>query len=98
MSGSDNRPATAAARIEQFLDLPVDLTVEFGRTRLTLGTLMQVGCGSTVSLNTLAGEPVNALDNATPVAQGEVIDTDGRLGVRLTDILTPEERLRRLRG
>ena len=95
MSKSDGRSATAAAtHIERFLDLPVDLTVELWRTRLTLGTLIRPGRGSTVSLGTLAGEPVNDI----PVAQSEVIVTDGRLGVRPNDIVTPEERLRRLRG
>jgi flagellar motor switch protein FliN len=99
VSEFDETSANAgAARIEQFLDLPVDLTVELGRARLSLGTLMQLGRGSMVSLDTLAGEPVNVLVNDAPVAQGEVVVTDGRLGVRLTDILTPEERLRRLRG
>ena len=78
------------------LDIPVMLTVELGRTKLTIRSLLQLAHGSVVELDGLAGEPMNVLVNGTLIAQGEVVVVNEKFGIRLTDIITPAERMRKI--
>ena len=78
------------------LDIPVQLTVELGRTRIPIKHILQLAQGSVVELATLAGEPMDVLVNGYLIAQGEVVVVNDKFGIRLTDIVTPSERLRRL--
>lgn len=82
--------------IDFIKDVPVQLTVELGRTRMTIKNLLQLGQGSVVELNGLAGEPMDVFVNGFLIAQGEVVVVEDRYGIRLTDIITPSERLSRL--
>ena len=82
--------------IGMILDVPVRLTVELGRTQLTIKNLLQLGQGSVVELDGLAGEPMDIYVNGYLIAQGEVVVVDEKYGIRLTDIITPSERLNRL--
>ena len=81
---------------ELILDIPVNLTVELGRTKISIRNLLQLAHGSVVELDALAGEPMDVLVNGTLIAQGEVVVVNDKFGIRLTDIVTPSERLRRL--
>ena len=91
------QPATTAkADIDLILDVPVQLTVELGRTKLTIKDLLQLGQGSVVELDGLAGEPMDIFVNGYLIAQGEVVVVDDHYGIRLTDIITPSERISRL--
>jgi flagellar motor switch protein FliN/FliY len=78
------------------LDIPVQLTVELGRTRVPIRNLLQLAQGSVVELDRLAGEPLDVLVNGCLIAQGEVVVVNDKFGIRLTDVLSPDERLRRL--
>ena len=83
-------------RIGLILDIPVNVTVELGRTKLPIRSLLQLTQGSVVELEGLAGEPMDVLVNGCLIAQGEVVVVNDKFGIRLTDIITPAERLRRL--
>ena len=78
------------------LDIPVQLTVELGRTRIPIKHILQLAQGSVVELDALAGEPMDVLVNGYLIAQGEVVVVNDKFGIRLTDIVTPSERMRRL--
>lgn len=82
--------------IDLIMDIPVKLTVELGRTRMTIKELLRLTQGSVVSLEGLAGEPLDILINGYLIAQGEVVVVADKYGVRITDIITPSERMRRL--
>ena len=88
--------ATAHNDLDMILDIPVQLTVELGRTKLPIKNLLQLAQGSVVELSGLAGEPLDVLINGFLIAQGEVVVVNEKLGIRVTDIITPSERLRRL--
>lgn len=83
---------------DMILDIPVQLTVELGRTKLSIRNLLQLAHGSVVELEGLAGEPMDVLVNGTLIAQGEVVVVNDKFGIRLTDIITPAERIRKIRG
>ena len=83
---------------ELILDIPVNLTVELGRTKISIRNLLQLAHGSVVELDALAGEPMDVLVNGTLIAQGEVVVVNDKFGIRLTDIITPSERVRKLRN
>ena len=89
-------PAGAVNDINMILDIPVQLTVELGRTRIPIKHILQLAQGSVVELETLAGEPMDVLVNGYLIAQGEVVVVNDKFGIRLTDIVTPSERMRRL--
>jgi flagellar motor switch protein FliN len=89
-------PATAGNDLNMILDIPVQLTVELGRTRIPIKHILQLAQGSVVELETLAGEPMDVLVNGFLIAQGEVVVVNDKFGIRLTDIVTPSERMRRL--
>ena len=82
--------------IEMVLDIPVQLTVELGRTRIPIKHILQLAQGSVIELDALAGEPMDVLVNGFLIAQGEVVVVNDKFGIRLTDIVTPSERMRRL--
>lgn len=77
-------------------DIPVQLTVELGRTRITIKNLLELGQGSVIELDGLAGEPMDIFVNGFLIAQGEVVVVEEKYGIRLTDIITPSDRLNRL--
>jgi flagellar motor switch protein FliN/FliY len=82
--------------IDLILDIPVSLTVELGRTRIPIKHILQLAQGSVIELDALAGEPMDVLVNGCLIAQGEVVVVNEKFGIRLTDIVTPSERVRRL--
>ncbi|MBE9609960.1 flagellar motor switch protein FliN [Chitinilyticum piscinae] len=94
----DAKPSGAATpnNIDMILDIPVALTVELGRTKIAIRSLLQLAQGSVVELDGLAGEPMDVLVNGCLIAQGEVVVVNEKFGIRLTDIITPAERIRRL--
>ncbi len=82
--------------INRVLDIPVQLSVELGRTKVPIKHILQLGQGSVVELDALAGEPMDVLVNGYLIAQGEVVVVNEKFGIRLTDVVTPSERLRRV--
>jgi flagellar motor switch protein FliN/FliY len=92
----DAQPGTPPGDFDRILDIPVQLTVELGRTRIAIRNLLQLAHGSVVELEGLAGEPMDVLVNGTLIAQGEVVVVNDKFGIRLTDVVTPQERIKRL--
>lgn len=82
--------------IDFILDIPVQLTVELGRTKIAIKNLLQLAQGSVVELDGLAGEPMDVLVNGCLIAQGEVVVVNDKFGIRLTDIITPAERIKKI--
>lgn len=82
--------------LDMILDIPVQISVELGRTKITIRNLLQLAHGSVVELDAMAGEPMNVLVNGTLIAQGEVVVVNDKFGIRLTDIITPAERMRKI--
>lgn len=85
------------ADLDAILDIPVTLSVEIGKTRLTIRNLLQLNQGSVVELDRLAGEPLDVLINGTLVAHGEVVVVNEKFGIRLTDVVSAQERVKKLR-
>jgi flagellar motor switch protein FliN len=96
VADSEPAPASAAAELERLHDVPVELAVEIGRTRMTIGETLALGPGSIITLNRLAGESVDLLVNGKPIARGEVVVIDEEFGLRVTDVVGPVRRVRRL--
>jgi flagellar motor switch protein FliN/FliY len=99
--GESPRPFGASADgavkdINMVLDIPVELSVVLGRTRVPIKHILQLGQGSVVELDALAGEPMDVLVNGYLIAQGEVVVVNDKFGIRLTAVVTPSERLRRV--
>ncbi|MGM0785227.1 MAG: flagellar motor switch protein FliN [Pseudomonadota bacterium] len=88
--------STAPRDLEMIMDIPVQLTVELGRTKLTIKQLLELAQGSVVELDGLAGEPMDILINGYLIAQGEVVVVDDKYGIRITEIITPSERVQKL--
>jgi flagellar motor switch protein FliN/FliY len=86
----------AANNLDLILDIPVQLNVELGRTKIAIRNLLQLAQGSVVELDGLAGQPMDVLVNGCLIAQGEVVVVNDKFGIRLTDIISPAERLRRI--
>ena len=82
--------------LNMILDIPVLLTVELGRTKIPIKHILQLAQGSVVELETLAGEPMDVLVNGYLIAQGEVVVVNDKFGIRLTDIVSPAQRVSRL--
>ncbi|AVY94439.1 MULTISPECIES: flagellar motor switch protein FliN [Microvirgula] len=95
-SPATQQAAGGATNLDMILDIPVSMTVELGRTKIAIRNLLQLAQGSVVELDGLAGEPMDVLVNGCLIAQGEVVVVNDKFGIRLTDIITPAERLRRL--
>ena len=86
----------ARGDIDRVLDVPVQLTAELGRTRISIKSLLQLSQGSVVELDGLAGEPMDVFINGYLIAQGEVVVVNDKFGIRLTDIITPSERVQKV--
>ena len=90
---TDTTAAEAPRNFDLLLDIPLELTVEIGRTRLAIRDLLQLGPGSVVELAKLAGETLDVLINGKPIARGEAVMVNDKFGVRLTDVISPSERI-----
>ena len=89
--------ASADVNLDLILDVQVTLSLEVGRARIPIRNLLQLNQGSVVELERMAGEPLDVYVNGTLVAQGEVVVVNERFGVRLTEVVSPSERIKRLR-
>lgn len=83
--------------LEAILDIPVTISMEIGRTMISIRNLLQLNQGSVVELDRLAGEPMDVLVNGTLVAHGEVVVVNEKFGIRLTDVVSPAERVKNLK-
>jgi len=88
--------ASSMNELDIIMDIPVKLSVELGRTRITIKQLLELAQGSVVELDGLAGEPMDILINGYLIAQGEVVVLDDKYGIRITEIVTPSERVQKL--
>ena len=89
--------ANRDVNLEVILDVPVTLSMEVGRTRIPIRNLLQLNQGSVVELDRAAGEPLDVFVNGTLVAHGEVVVVNEKFGIRLTDVISPAERIRKLK-
>ena len=83
--------------LDVILDIPVSISMEVGNTDITIRNLLQLNQGSVVELDRLAGEPLDVKVNGTLIAHGEVVVVNGKFGIRLTDVVSPSERIKKLR-
>ena len=90
-------PGDENVNLDVILDIPVTLAMEIGRTRISIRHLLQLNQGSVVELDRLAGEPLDVLVNGTLIAHGEVVVVNERFGIRLTDVISPQERVKKLK-
>jgi len=93
----DDTNEAVSRDIDFLLDIPVEITVQLGTSRMLIKELLQLGQGSVIELDKLAGEPMEILANNRLIARGEVVVVNEKFGVRLTDIISPSERLTRLK-
>lgn len=93
----ESQPASGDVNLDVILDVPVTLSMEVGRTRIPIRNLLQLNQGSVVELDRAAGEPLDVFVNGTLIAHGEVVVVNERFGIRLTDVVSPAERLRKLK-
>lgn len=95
----DSRPLPAGVNpnLEVILDIPVTISMEVGSSEISIRNLLQLNQGSVIELDRLAGEPLDVLVNGTLVAHGEVVVVNEKFGIRLTDIITPSERIKKLK-
>ena len=91
-----SKPGAPINEIDLVMDVPVQVTVELGRAKMQIRNLLNLTYGSVIELDILAGEPLEVVVNGCLVAQGEVAIVNDRYGIRLTDIVTPAERLRKI--
>ncbi len=89
--------ADEEANMDVILDIPVTISMEIGRTHISIRNLLQLNQGSVVELDRLAGEPMDVLVNGTLVAHGEVVVVNEKFGIRLTDVISPAERVKKLK-
>jgi flagellar motor switch protein FliN/FliY len=89
--------ANGEVNLDVILDVPVTLSMEVGRTRIPIRNLLQLNQGSVVELDREAGEPLDVFVNGTLIAHGEVVVVNEKFGIRLTDVISPAERIRKLR-
>jgi flagellar motor switch protein FliN len=100
MTTEAEAPAEEAAtdvNLDVILDVPVTLSLEVGRTRLPIRSLLQLNQGSVVELERASGEPLDVFVNGTLVAHGQVVVVNEKFGIRLTDVVSPAERIRKLK-
>jgi len=90
VAGADN------PNLDVILDIPVTLTMEVGSTQINIRNLLQLNQGSVIELDRLAGEPLDVLVNGTLIAHGEVVVVNEKFGIRLTDVISPSERIKKL--
>src|SRR6478609_127630 len=94
---SDNNKVTINPELDVILDIPVTISMEVGRTSITIRNLLQLNQGSVIELDRLAGEPLDVLVNGTLIAHGEVVVVNEKFGIRMTDVISPSERIKKLR-
>ena len=94
--GEAETKASMMNELDMILDIPVQISVELGRTKITIKNLLQLAHGSVIELDAMAGEPMSVYVNGTLIAQGEVVVVNDKFGIRLTDIITPSERIRKV--
>jgi len=94
---SDEGESAADVNLDVVLDIPVNISMEIGRAKISIRNLLQLNQGSVVELDRLAGEPMDVLVNGTLIARGEVVVVNEKFGIRLTDIISPAERVKKLR-
>lgn len=90
-------PQSGDVKLDVILDIPVTVAMEIGRTKLSIRNLLQLNQGSVVELDRMAGEPMDVLVNGTLVAHGEVVVVNEKFGIRLTDVISPADRIKNLR-
>lgn len=88
---------SSSRRLDMLFDVPLEVNVELGRTRMTIQDLLQLGPGSVIELDKVAGEALDILVNGRLVARGEAVVVNDKFGIRITDIVSPQERIQRLR-
>lgn len=93
---ANDAKAVQRTDLDMILDIPVQLEVQLGRTKIAIKSLLQLAQGSVVELDGMAGEPMDVLVNGCLIAQGEVVVVNDKFGIRLTDVITPSERIRKL--
>ena len=93
---SESGTTDGEVSLDAILDVPVIISMEIGRTKISIRNLLQLNQGSVVELDRLAGEPMDVLVNGTLIAQGEVVVVNDKFGVRLTDVISPADRVKRL--
>ncbi len=93
----DSRGVEGRPDLEVILDIPVTISMEVGRTAITIRNLLQLNQGSVIELDRLAGEPLDVLVNGTLIAHGEVVVVNEKFGIRMTDVISPAERIKKLR-
>lgn len=98
-SADGNRPINQEERrkLDTILDIPVTISMEVGRSQISIRNLLQLNQGSVIELDRLAGEPLDVLVNGTLIAHGEVVVVNEKFGIRLTDVISPTERIKNLR-
>jgi flagellar motor switch protein FliN/FliY len=89
--------AAPGPNVEAILDVPVTISMEIGRAQISIRHLLQLNQGSVVELDRLAGEPLDVLVNGTLIAHGEVVVVNDKFGIRLTDVISPTERVKKLK-
>jgi flagellar motor switch protein FliN len=94
---SDSSKVNASPELDVILDIPVTISMEVGGTSITIRNLLQLNQGSVIELDRLAGEPLDVLVNGTLIAHGEVVVVNEKFGIRVTDVISPAERIKKLR-
>lgn len=97
LNNGSSQLITADTNLDVILDIPVTLSMEIGRTELPIQNLLQLNQGSVVELDRMAGEPMDVLINGTLIAHGEVVVINEKFGIRLTDVISPAERVKKLK-
>ena len=97
VAGTDSTKGESAVNMEFLLDVPLEVTVELGRTKMLINDMLKLGQGSVIELSKLAGESLEILANQKPIARGEVVVVNEKYGVRLTEVISPMERVEGLR-
>lgn len=90
-------PGSEDVNMDVILDIPVTISMEIGRTKINIRNLLQLNQGSVVELDRLAGEPLDVMVNGTLIAHGEVVVVNEKYGIRLTDVISPAERVKKLK-
>jgi flagellar motor switch protein FliN len=94
---ADTAAKTGSPDLDVILDIPVRISMEVGSTAITIRNLLQLNQGSVIELDRLAGEPLDVLVNGTLIAHGEVVVVNDKFGIRMTDVISPSERIKKLR-
>lgn len=97
LKGEAIKQTPGSPDLDVILDIPVSISMEVGRTSITIRNLLQLNQGSVIELDRLAGEPLDVLVNGTLIAHGEVVVVNEKFGIRMTDVISPAERIKKLR-